>query len=182
MAVDAAPRPVRTAADASLRPPDGAASRPPDGAALRRRLWLTTQPAGASVLLDGRPIGTTPLRGVTIQGQAQVLQVRRRGYQPRRLRLGAGRDPVRRRIALRPQRPPARAKRVKLHLATTCDGEMMWAQVYLDGVPTGRTPITLEVAPGRHRLRVVRNGYRSIRKRVDLHAKEQHLSFELRRR
>ncbi len=37
-----------------------------------------------------------------------------------------------------------------------------WGSVYLDGQPIGNTPqIDRTVAPGRHRLRVERDGYRA---------------------
>lgn len=40
------------------------------------------------------------------------------------------------------------------------DGEMFWGQVFLDGVEKGRTPLTLELLPGRYQLRIERHGFR----------------------
>jgi eukaryotic-like serine/threonine-protein kinase len=49
----------------------------------------------------------------------------------------------------------------KLSVITTHAGEPYWAQVSLDGVQRGRTPLQLDLAPGRYQLLVERPGFRS---------------------
>ena len=39
------------------------------------------------------------------------------------------------------------------------NGEMFWGEVFLDGTEKGRTPLTLELAPGKYQLRVERHGF-----------------------
>jgi hypothetical protein len=37
---------------------------------------------------------------------------------------------------------------------------MFWSQVFVDGVDKGRTPLTLDLMPGKYQLRVERHGFR----------------------
>ena len=55
--------------------------------------------------------------------------------------------------------PPAR-KKGQMNVITTHAGEPYWAQVSVDGVPRGRTPLLLEVPIGRHQVRIERPGFR----------------------
>lgn len=47
----------------------------------------------------------------------------------------------------------------RLNLVTTFDNEPFWAQVTVDGVPRGRTPMLLELPVGKHTLEVERSGF-----------------------
>ncbi len=47
-----------------------------------------------------------------------------------------------------------------LKIISTRAGEPYWAQVSLDGIPRGRTPLSLEVPVGRYQVRVERPGFR----------------------
>jgi eukaryotic-like serine/threonine-protein kinase len=57
-------------------------------------------------------------------------------------------------------------RRGRLNVITTHAGEPYWAQVSLDGVPKGRTPLLLEVSPGLHQVRVERAGFRVLERAV----------------
>lgn len=52
-------------------------------------------------------------------------------------------------------------KNGKLNVITTHGGEPWWAQVSIDGVPRGRTPILLDLPVGKYQLRVERAGFRT---------------------
>lgn len=52
-------------------------------------------------------------------------------------------------------------ERGKLNVVTTRGGEPYWAQVSIDGKPKGRTPLLLDLAPGKYSVRVERTGFRT---------------------
>lgn len=52
-------------------------------------------------------------------------------------------------------------RRGKLTVITTHRGEPFWAQVSIDGVDRGRTPLNLELSQGNYRVRVERPGLKS---------------------
>lgn len=68
-----------------------------------------------------------------------------------------GQAPDRRVVARRPGR---------VNLVTTRDGEPWWAAVFIDEEPRGRTPLLLDLPPGRYALRVERAGFRTVRREI----------------
>ncbi len=56
--------------------------------------------------------------------------------------------------------PPSK-KPGKLNVITTLKGEPYWAQVLIDGVSKGRTPLVLELPSGKYQVRVERPGFKS---------------------
>jgi hypothetical protein len=54
----------------------------------------------------------------------------------------------------------------RLNVVTTHGGEPWWAQVSIDGVPRGRTPLLLDLPVGRYQLRVERAGFRTEQREV----------------
>ena len=69
------------------------------------------------------------------------------------------------RAPVKPVRPP---RHVTLVVTTLCDGEMVWANVVVDGKKVGQTPLERKYAPGQHLVRVHRKGYRPVTRKVDL--------------
>ncbi|MDP3238571.1 MAG: serine/threonine-protein kinase [Myxococcales bacterium] len=57
-------------------------------------------------------------------------------------------------------------KKGKLNVITMHAGEPYWAQVSVDGVPRGRTPLLLDLPAGKYQLRVERPGFRIEERRV----------------
>jgi hypothetical protein len=47
-----------------------------------------------------------------------------------------------------------------VNIVTTHGGDSYWAEVSIDGVVRGRTPLQLELPPGAHQLRVERPGFK----------------------
>ena len=79
------------------------------------------------------------------------------------------RAPVVRRPAPPPPLPPARVDQPNLEPGLLSVNAIPWGSVYLDGQPIGNTPqIDRTVAPGRHRLRVEREGYRPYDRVIDV--------------
>ncbi len=135
----------------------GAPPPPPPPAAAT--LDVRSDPSGAQVYLDGAYLGLTPLVAGTQPGRHR-LEVKKAGYRPyrARVRLGAG-ERVRVFARLVPEVQNGRI---------SVRSEPQGASVYLDGAYRGRTPITLEVAPGRYDLRLALPGYRDYRTRVEV--------------
>ncbi len=122
-------------------------------------ITLSSDPAGAEVLVDGTVAGATPLVMELGAGERRV-EVRLRGY-------NAWADVVSV-FANQPQTLPL----VEL---TEADGrvelitEPAGAAVSVNGEYRGRTPLTLRLAPGRqHRLTVTRSGYDSIQQELSV--------------
>lgn len=57
-------------------------------------------------------------------------------------------------------------KRGRVNVITTHAGEPYWAQVSIDGVPRGRTPLLLELPVGKYQVRVERPGFRSLSREI----------------
>lgn len=55
---------------------------------------------------------------------------------------------------------PRTRKVGRVNIVTTHAGDSYWAQVFVDGVPKGRTPLLLDLTVGSHQLRVERSGFR----------------------
>ncbi len=78
-------------------------------------------------------------------------------------------------LAVEPRAPDAGAKTVAVYVPpkrgsvnviSTHDGEMFWSQVFVDGIDKGRTPLTLDLMPGRYQLRVERHGFRTQERQI----------------
>ena len=60
------------------------------------------------------------------------------------------------------KKPAARPRKPgKVNIVTTHDGDSYWAQVSIDGVPRGRTPLLLDLPAGSHQVKVERPGFKS---------------------
>ena len=142
----------------------GGARRPRPDPAGPVTLRITSEPSGGQAFLDGTEVGTTPadLHDVT-PGRHQI-EVRMAGRQPYTLDvvLEPGEHTFH---ADLPRQEEARAT-----LRVTSDPP--GAQVVLDGRPSGRvTPAILDgLAPGRHTLRLQKDGFEPFQTTVDLTA------------
>ncbi|MFH1035687.1 MAG: PEGA domain-containing protein [Pseudomonadota bacterium] len=129
-------------------------------------LAVNSQPS-AEVVLDGQSVGYTPLFLEWVQ--AGVHQVEVRGYgdsQAREMAISG--------------RSSAEVSFV-LMSADLAVNSQPWAEVHLDGVPQGRTPLTLENLPlGPHQVWVSRPGYQDQEQEVILQKHQTHsVSFTL---
>ncbi|HEX9010384.1 MAG TPA: serine/threonine-protein kinase [Holophagaceae bacterium] len=112
-----------------------------------RTLSIESRPSGAEVFLDGTSLGRTPLRQVVVKGKADHLRLEKADYLAMEYRLqAADRD-----LSLRLQPAPFEAK-----VITDPPG----AEVLLDGVSKGTSPLTLQVpGEGLHVVRLKLDGY-----------------------
>ncbi len=131
------------------------------------KLVVTSTPEGAALLVDGEPVGTTPLaEPLAIEVGDHVVVARKSGYveATKSVRVASGEtstasfeleDIVRRgRLVVRaPVPPPARAV------------------VLVDGVEVGEAPLETMVEVGSHTVTVRAPGYGTAAKRVDVGAR-----------
>jgi hypothetical protein len=112
-----------------------------------RTLSIESRPSGAEVILDGTPLGRTPLRQVVVKGKADLLRLEKPDFQPLEYHLQAS-D---REIALRLAPAPFAAQVVT---------EPAGAEILLDGASKGTTPQVLQVpGDGPHVLHLKLEGY-----------------------
>ncbi len=124
-------------------------------------LSLSSEPAGANILVDGDIVGVTPAVLEVLQGDHQLMLQRPTfASWQQDLVVTAGQLQDLGTIELQPAAG-------LLQLASTPTG----ANVTLDGEFQGQTPLELEIIPGRpHRLAVFKPGYRRHSESVELGA------------
>lgn len=128
------------------------------------KLTISSNPAGATVVLDGHEVGFTPWSEDVKPGDRKV-KVSLAGYKPdeRKLTVAAGRDAD---VAFNLTREPGPGK---LRLET----EPPEAIVSVDGTQVGTTPFSGDVAPGEHNLEVALEGFRGVAQPFTLEAGQQ---------
>lgn len=120
------------------------------------QLVLDTDPPGASVSLDGQPIGKTPLVRNDLSEGRHDLQLSRPGFRPQALSVTIRNDlTTRRRVRMVAE---SRQNPGELLLETTPGG----VDVYLGGRLIGQTPLRTKLPEGTHRLSLARNGYEGV--------------------
>jgi formylglycine-generating enzyme required for sulfatase activity len=122
---------------------------------------IDSLPQGATILVDGEELGTTPAMLELMDGERQlILQLADFSDWQQTLQIEAGQPLELETVTLQP------AAGV-LELASTPSG----ANVTLDGEFQGQTPLSLELTPGKaHRLAVFKPGYRRYTGTVQLPA------------
>ncbi len=101
-------------------------------------LLVRSDPAGAEVKQGGTSIGTTPLLLTTLPtDETYAFDLSMPGYQPRRID-----------VALVGRRPVVREEKLTLDSGVlTVTSEPAGAEVLLNGISRGRTPVTLDNVP-----------------------------------
>ncbi|MEM9488193.1 MAG: PEGA domain-containing protein, partial [Myxococcota bacterium] len=140
-----AERPDERADDSTATPSEAAADE--DAVALTQ-LTVNSKPDGASVRLDGKQIGETPLSvEVPADGARHAITLSKKGY-----------DRVKTYVTLRADEPVkvARSLERKVRYGTIDLNVDPWAFVYLNGKRIAETPaIGLRLPVGTHRLKLV---------------------------
>lgn len=129
------------------------------------RVSFESDPPGASVSVDGVPIGTTPVTAESVEGGLHTAAFRREGYFEQSITFEVlTRDPLN----------PVRAKLLEVPPGRIAvDAEIPGAEVFLDGRSIGRTPLAYQpVPPGLHRLRLL-----GVEREVRVEPGEQSFSF-----
>jgi hypothetical protein len=176
------PRPVRPPASADTRSPsDPAAPAVVDG-----RLLVRSEPAGATVIVDGREYGPTPAVVRGLDRGTHTVRLVREGYTPEERSVTitraqpapsllvtlAPRRPAAGRVAQLPALPPPAIETYTGSLVI--ESRPTGATVYLDNRSVGTTPLRLDrVNAGEHVVRLEREGYQNWSRSVRVVATER---------
>ncbi len=174
-AVPERPKTSRPAAGSEPRSPAAAAP-----AAVEGRLLVRSEPAGATVIVDGREYGPTPAVVRGLDRGTHRVRIVREGYIPeeRSVAITRAQPAPSLIVTLEPRRPaaerisqpvPQSEPTIETYTGTlVVESLPPGANVFLDNRAVGRTPLTLpRVNAGEHVVRLERDGYqrwtRSIR-------------------
>jgi len=143
----------------------------------KARVLVTSEPAGAAVLLDGRPVGCqTPctLPETTAAGDHRV-ELTKSGFKPVSSSLPVP-ETGERTESFRLEKLPVESGPVKVpaftEVALTVTSEPVGATVTLDGEPRGVTPLTVKRAPGAVAVVIALEGFQGFSERLELGATE----------
>ncbi|WP_295798517.1 PEGA domain-containing protein [uncultured Microbulbifer sp.] len=125
---------------------------------------ITSNPSGATVTVEGKVLGTTPLTAELVQGDRLVtLSMPEHNPADIAVPVTAGVDQTLETVDLN-------AADGMLRLVSSPSG----ASVTVDGEYRGQTPIELELASNsRHQLRFFKDGYSTVERSIDVRAGEQ---------
>ena len=122
-------------------------------------LRIETDPPGATVSIDGKESGVSPLTLPTVAPGVRTVRVARDGYASAELSLEIVAD-----APLAPLRFSLQATEAKAAIAADPAG----ASVFVDGREVGKAPIDgVRFTPGVHDVRVEATGYKPWRQRVE---------------
>jgi eukaryotic-like serine/threonine-protein kinase len=122
-------------------------------------LRIETNPTGATVSVDGKEVGLSPLTLADVRPGLRTVRVFHDGYAPTELSLEVAPE-----TALAPLRFSLQPVEAKGAITSEPSG----AVVALDGHAVGRTPLdSLRLTPGPHELRLEAAGYRPWRQRIE---------------
>ena len=126
--------------------------------ALLAEVTLNVQPGGAAIAVDGRTIGTSPMKAYLLAAGSHIIDVNLEGFRPGRkeVMITAG-VPLTVNVAL--EKIP---KTGHLHIAV----EQLGATVKVDNKQIGTSPVDIELGSGGHTLEVWSSGYLSHREEV----------------
>jgi serine/threonine-protein kinase len=126
-------------------------------------LRVETEPAGATVVIDGAEAGQSPVALSNIRPGVHMVRVSADGYAPAGLTLEIKHGEV---------PPPLRFVMEPLTAKLRVHSEPP-ALVRLDGQPIGTTPLeSSSLAPGHHEIRLERRGYAPASQKLEAHAGE----------
>jgi len=117
---------------------------------------------GASLQLDGRQVGTSPLaEPIRVAEGTVVLQATKEGYRPGYVSLLA---PGGQQVPVVIELEEASKRLGQLEVEAKLPG----ADIYVDGQLVARTPLrsTIPVTPGAHEIVMKRNGYQTVRETI----------------
>lgn len=127
------------------------------------RLQVTSEPAAATVVLDGKEAGETPLQPVKLPPGEHEVVVRARRYEVFQTRLNIrGKDELQK---LEVKLKPAWA-------AITLKSKPAGATFKVDGEARGETPVTENIGAGSHSLSLELDGYQTWTKTLQVQAEQ----------
>lgn len=131
------------------------------------RLSISSDPAGATVILDGKRRGETPIEKLQLSAGEHVVAVEKARHLPHHQTLQITGRNITQQLHLELQ--PAWAN---VSVSSKPDG----AQILVDGAPRGNTPLTLQLLQGQRQLTLRAPGYAQLQKNLVVQAgTAQHL-------
>jgi hypothetical protein len=138
----------------------GVARVNPSYAAMVGGLQIDSTPAGATVLLDGRVIGKTPLLRKDLPVGIFSMEVRKKGFNPFGRRVVIAMDDLER------VRATTLSRRGQLKVATVEPG----ASIVVGGIIMGSTPLLIDdLSQGLYEMRAEREGFAARILEVEVH-------------
>lgn len=131
-------------------------------AARRIPVHIESSPYGAAVYVDSTetpPIGTTPLKNVRIERGTHVLIFKKEGFEEARLNISVRRYRETFRVTLTPV--------AKLSI-NPGNADSQGAKLSVDGQPVGELPYNGVIKPGRHYLKITKEGFQEFEQWVDI--------------
>jgi len=151
--------------------PPPVVSIPPPTSPVTGDLDLTSEPSGATVRLDGREVGNTPLTLERLPVGEHTLELDKDGVYTGRRQITIAANTL--------DKLSLTLDRLKGKLTVFSDPRD--ATVFLDGKEVGRTPFSQEADAGSHTLRLTKEGYKPHEEALTLPAnKETHTRIALR--
>ena len=132
------------------------------GAGQKPQLVIESMVDGATVQLDGKVVGKTPLAALSVAAGKHTLRVSRLGYLPYSDTILVQGDKT---ITVEADLLPVAGV---LEIKANVRG----VRVFIDDVEIGKTPLEYELKPGKHRLRLSQSGYTDILQTVEAVAGE----------
>lgn len=112
-------------------------------------LIVTSQPSQATVLVDGKEMGVTPLQLAKLPVGNHQISIRRDGYQAAEKTVEVKEN----------AETEADFKLSNMCKVTVTTSAAPGAEVYMDGRSIGNSPISMEVPAGKHRFKVTANNF-----------------------
>lgn len=112
---------------------------------------------GATVLLDGKPVGTVPFEGLAVKRGKHKLSFQKEGY--------ITEEPEYEIVVEENKNTDFKATLAR-YSAYNLSSDPAYCKVYLDGKYQGATPVRMIFKEGEHTVRIEKNGYLPIEKRI----------------
>jgi len=124
-------------------------------------LYVSTSPVGATIYLDGKQLGKSPVEGQEVSRGKHTVKLVLDGYESFSKQYTFGDNPVvinKTLVAVRPLVPeePSKPTTTPLYVSTSPVG----ATIYLDGKQLGKSPVEgQKVSRGKHTVKLELDGY-----------------------
>lgn len=111
---------------------------------------ISTTPSGASVYMNGRSVGTTPLSLKDVESDTYIVELNKQGYKSKTVSIGLSPGGV----------ESMNEELVPLTGSIRITSNPVGADIYVDGPHRGKTPQTVSgILPGSHTVRLVKTEY-----------------------
>ena len=130
-------------------------------------LQVQSEPAGATVMIDGREAGVTPLQGIKVQPGTHQIEIKADRYLPETAELNV--EGLHKTVIFEATLTPAWA-------AVSLASNPPKALIIIDDQAYGETPATIELLQGEHNVSLKLPGYQDWQKKLIIIA-NQHQSF-----